>query len=149
MCGTVCFGGGGGGDFGSIAKGITMDCYAAQRHVNWSVCKGVYTFRFDKHGHQYRWICTESFREECLLSVTLDAHNRELNLSLVDAVFIQDKIRSVIQPEFGEWLEVEAGPIESDWSSDYDKDRWWLLSFLAASIVFWGWVLTQVVSALS
>lgn len=122
-----------------------MDSYATERHVNWCVRDGVYEFRFAKHGHQYRWICTEAFREECLLSVTLDAHNRDLNLSLVDAVFVQDKIRTIIQPE-REWLIVEAAPVESAADDGaYDKDRWWLLSVLGASILFWGWVFTLVI----
>jgi hypothetical protein len=122
-----------------------MDCYATERHVNWSVREGVYEFRFEKHGHKYRWRCTEAFRAECLHAVTLDAHNRDLNLSLVDAVFVQDKIRTVIQSD-REWLIVEAAPVESvAHASEYDKDRWWLLSVLGASILFWGWVFTLVI----
>ncbi len=90
-----------------------MDCYATERHVGWSKRGEVYEFRFEKCGHQYAWRCTEATRRECLHAVGLDAHNRGLNLSLVDATFIQSKIREAIQPEYGNWLEVEAEPIES------------------------------------
>lgn len=125
-----------------------MDCYAVERHVDWSKRGEMYTFRFEKNGHRYLWQCTEVTRRECLHAVALDAHNRELNLSLVDAVFIQDRIRDVIQPERSEWLEVEAAPVESAVeANEYEKDRWWLLSFLAASIVFWGWCFTLAIMA--
>jgi len=101
-----------------------MDCYATERHVDWSRRGEVYEFRFQKYGHQYLWQCTEATRRECLHAVTLDAHNRELNLSLVDAVFIQTRIREVIQPEYGNWLEVEAEPIESAVELHLSDVRW-------------------------
>jgi len=122
-----------------------MDCYATERHVGWSKRGEMFTFRFKKGGHTYLWSCTEALRAECLLSVTLDAHNPELNLSLVDASAVHARIREVIQPE-REWLIVEAVPVESAVDDGaYDKDRWWLLSVLGASILFWGWVFTLVI----
>lgn len=101
-----------------------MDCYAVERHVPWSKRGEVYEFRYEKHGHKYLWRCTEAMRRECLLSVTLDAHNRKLNLSLEDATFIQSRIREVIQPEFSEWIEVEASPIESESLVKLPKTDW-------------------------
>ncbi len=110
-----------------------MDCYATERHVGWSKRGEVYEFRFEKCGHQYAWRCTEATRRECLHAVGLDAHNRQLNLSLVDAVFVQDKIREVIQPEYGNWVESEAMPAESV----ADDDLRWLGLAIVGGLVFW------------
>ena len=49
-----------------------------------------------------------------MYSVGVLAHNPELNLSLVDAIAVQSRMREVIQPELGEWLEVEAEPIATE-----------------------------------
>lgn len=110
-----------------------MDSYATERHVGWSKRGEVYEFRFEKCGHQYAWRCTEATRRECLHAVGLDAHNRQLNLSLVDAVFVQDKIREVIQPEYGNWVESEAMPAESV----ADDDLRWLGLAIVGGLVFW------------
>lgn len=110
-----------------------MDCYAVERHVDWSKRGEMYEFRFQKYGHQYLWQCTEATRRECLHAVTLDAHNRGLNLSLVDAVYIQDRIREVIQPEYGNWVESEVMPAESV----ADDDLRWLGLAIVGGLVFW------------
>ena len=110
-----------------------MDCYATERHVDWSRRGEVYEFRFQKYGHQYLWQCTEATRRECLHAVTLDAHNRGLNLSLVDAVYIQDRIREAIQPEYGNWVESEVMPAESV----ADDDLRWLGLAIVGGLVFW------------
>ena len=114
-----------------------MDCYAAERTINWSLQDGVYAFRFEKYGHKYLWRCTEATRRECLHAVGLDAHNRQLNLSLVDAVFIQSRMREVIQPD---WLEVEAEPIESATELHPSDVRWLGWVFIVTGATWLGFL---------
>ncbi len=127
-----------------------MDSYATVRDIAWSKRDEVYEFRFQKHGHNYVWRCTEALRAECLHAVTLDAHNRELNLSLVDAVFIQDRIREVIQPEYCEWVEVEAAPVEIAAEIEFHPpDVRWLGWILIVSGATWVWFISLIVRALA
>lgn len=120
-----------------------MDAYATDRQVNWTVQNGEYEFRFEKYGHNYLWRCTELLRSECLRAVSLDAANPNLNLSHVDAVFITGKIREVIQPEMGDWIEVEAAPIERSAEVKVDKGsvRWPELAIISSVLVFWAMVI--------
>lgn len=101
-----------------------MDCYATERHVGWSKRGEVYEFRFKKHGHTYMWSCVAEYLKKCMRLVTNDAHNPNLNLSLVDATYVNERIREVIQPEFGEWIEVEASPIDSERMVELPNTDW-------------------------
>lgn len=114
-----------------------MDCYAVERHVDWSKRGEMYTFRFEKHGHTYMWSCVAEARKKCMRLVTDDAHNPGLNLSLVDATYVNERIREVIQPEFGSWVEVEAAPAEDVVELDHSDVRWigWVFSVSGATLV--------------
>lgn len=116
-----------------------MDSYAAERTVAWSKRGEVYEFRFDKHGQTYIWRCTGALRRECQRAVILDAGNRELNLSHVDAVFILDRIRNVIPPERGDGLEDEAVVEETN-------VRWlgWVFIVTCAT---WAWLVALILRA--
>ena len=113
-----------------------MDCYATERHVAWSKRGEVYTFLFQKHGHTYMWSCIAEARKKCMRLVTDDAHNPGLNLSLVDATYVNERIREVIQPEFGSWVEVEAMPAEDAVELDHSDLRWLGLA-IVGGLVFW------------
>lgn len=106
-----------------------------EREVNWTSQGELHAFHFETGGHHYGWCCSSQFRRECLYLVGLHAHNPELNLSLVDAMAVQARIREVIQPVYGEWLEVEASPKIVD--RQPPNVRW----------LGWLWILTGAVWA--
>ncbi len=115
-----------------------MEC-AIQTVLCWSITGDLSCVEFYRGEDHYVFVATPETLQASLRLVGRCADDPELNLTWQDAEQITRSMRQIVG---------EAAPVESAADDGaYDNDRWWLLSILGASILFWGRVFTFVIRA--
>lgn len=118
-----------------------MEC-AIQTVLCWSITGDLSCVEFYRGEDHYVFVATPETLQASLRLVGRCAADPELNLTWQDAEQITRSMRQIVGATR------EAVPVESAVDDGaYDNDRWWLLSILGASILFWGWVFTLVIRA--